>query len=36
LIEVMGGLVGAFVTAGEVPYPNGIGVPPVAELAVPR
>jgi len=36
LIEVMGALVSAFVTAGEVPYPNGMGVPPVAELAVPR
>lgn len=36
LIDVVGALVGAFVTAGEVPYPNGMGVPPVAELAVPR
>lgn len=36
LIDVMGALVSAFVTAGEVPYPNGMGVPPVAELAVPR
>lgn len=36
LIDVLGPLVGAIVTAGEVPYPNGMGVPPAAELAVPR
>lgn len=36
LIHVLGGLVGTVVTAGEVPYPNGMGVPPAAELAVPR
>jgi hypothetical protein len=36
VIDVLGGLVGTVVTAGEVPYPNGMGVPPVPELAVPR
>lgn len=36
LIDVLGAVVGTFVTAGEVPYPNGMGVPPVPELAVPR
>ncbi len=35
-IDVLGALAGSFVTAGEVPYPNGMGVPPVPELAVPR
>ena len=36
LTEVLGPLVEALVTAGEVPYPNGMGVPPVPEPAVPR
>lgn len=36
IIDSLGALVGTFVTAGELPYPNGMGVAPVAELAVPR
>jgi hypothetical protein len=35
-IAVLVRLVEAIVTSGEVPYPNGMGVAPVAELAVPR
>jgi hypothetical protein len=35
-VDVLGPLVGTVVTAGELPYPNGMGVPPVPELAAPR
>ncbi|MDQ3480261.1 MAG: hypothetical protein M3423_02835 [Actinomycetota bacterium] len=35
-VNQLGPLVGQLVTGGAVPFPNGIGVAPVPELAVPR
>lgn len=36
LTHVLAGIIGTFVTAGSIPYPNPVGIAPIVELAVMR